>query len=228
MAAEVSFGRRLTDLAATLADRTAITLARQDGSEDALYWADLERWSNRVARMLAAHGVDARTMVCIGIWNSLEHYAAAHGAWKLGACTLPLSPKMSDLEFDGITGLLDRKLVIADRPGAAFGLATLAALRQGGTYADTALPDITPNPGKAIGSGGSTGRSKIIVDPKPWARVPGSRASQPGNVAFRTGHVQLVAGRSTTTRRSPGAMAACSTSTTWWCWSASTPRARWR
>ena len=31
-----------------------------------------------------------------------------------GACTLPLAPKMPELEFSGITGLLDRKLVIAD------------------------------------------------------------------------------------------------------------------
>jgi bile acid-coenzyme A ligase len=190
---EVSFGRRLTDLAAKLPNRTAITLARQDGTEDTLSWADLERWSNRTARLLASRGVDAQTMVCIGIWNSLEHYAAAYGAWKLGACTLPLSPRMPDLEFDGITSLVDRKLVIADRPGAQLGLADLTALRHGGLD-DTPLPDITPHPGKAIGSGGSTGRSKIIVDPKPWARIPGSRAQQPGNVAFRSGQVQLVAG----------------------------------
>ena len=194
MAAEVSFGRRLTDLAARFGGRTAITLAKQDGSEDALSWAELERWSNRAARLMAAHGVDPQTMVCIGIWNSLEHYAAAYGAWKLGACTLPLSPKMPDLEFDGITGLLDRKLVIADRPGAAFGLGALTALRHGGPHADIALPDITASPGKAIGSGGSTGRSKIIVDPKPWARVPGDRGGQPASLAFRTGQVQLVAG----------------------------------
>ena len=190
---EVSFGRRLTDLAARFSHRTAITLAKQDGTEDTISWAALERWSNRVARLFAANGVDAQTMVCIGIWNSLEHYAAAYGAWKLGACTLPLSPKMPDLEFDGITGLLDRKLVIADREGAQLGLADLTALRHAGRD-DSPLPDITPNPGKAIGSGGSTGRSKIIVDPKPWARTPGSRANQPGNVAFRTGQVQLVAG----------------------------------
>ncbi len=193
MAAEVSFGQRLTDLAAQFGDRIAITLAKQDGTEDTLSWADLERWSNRAARLFAANGVDAETMVCIGIWNTLEHYAAAYGAWKLGACTLPLSPRMPDIEFDGITGLVARKLVIADRPGAALGLADLTALRHGGRD-DSPLPDITPHPGKAIGSGGSTGRSKIIVDPKPWARIPGDRAHQPGNVAFRTGQVQLVAG----------------------------------
>ncbi len=190
----IAFGQRLTDLAAQHGEtRPAVTLARMDGTEDGLSWAALERWSNRAARLLASRGVDAQTMVCIGIWNSLEHYAAAYGAWKLGACTLPLSPRMPDREFDGITGLLDRKLVIADRPGADLALSDLTALRDGGPFEDTALPDITAHPGKAIGSGGSTGRSKIIVDPAPWARIPGARNGVHG-AAFRTGQTQLVAG----------------------------------
>ena len=170
MTQQVSFGQRLTDLAQKHGDSApAITLARQDGTEDSLSWAGLECWSNRTARLLASKGVDAGTMVCIGIWNNLEHYAAAYGAWKLGACTLPLSPRMPDIEFDGIT-----------------------ALRHAGPFADTPLPDITAHPGKAIASGGSTGRSKIIVDPNPWARIPGARPNH--GTAFRTGQNQLVAG----------------------------------
>ena len=189
----ISFGRRLTDLAARYPDRAAITLARQDGSEDRLTWAGLEHWANRSARLLQAHGVDARSMVCIGLYNSLEHYAAAYGAWKLGACTLPLSPRMPDIEFRAITGLVEKQLVIADRDDADLGKADIGALRDGGGCDNTALPDRTAHPGKAIGSGGSTGRSKIIVDPQPWARVPGET-----NLALiagmRTGQTQLVAG----------------------------------
>ncbi len=198
MSAQISFGARLTHLAALHGDgRTAITLARQDGSEDTLSWAALERWSNRAARLFAQKGVGPATMVCIGIWNSLEHYAAAYGAWKLGACTLPLSPRMPDIEFQGITGLVEQRLIIADRAGSDLTLADITALRDappgGGPFADTALADITAHPGKAIGSGGSTGRPKIIVDPNPWARIPGIRASNHGT-AFHTGQVQLVAG----------------------------------
>ena len=194
MTQQVSFGRRLTDLAQKFGDSApAITLARQDGTEDTLSWAVLESWSNRTARLLASKGVDASTIVCIGIWNSLEHYAAAYAAWKLGACTLPLSPRMPDIEFDGITALVEKRLVIADRPGAALSSADITALRHTGHFPDTALPDVTPHPGKAIASGGSTGRSKIIVDPNPWARTPGSRPGAHGT-AFRTGQVQLVAG----------------------------------
>ncbi|MCC6718323.1 MAG: AMP-binding protein [Acetobacteraceae bacterium] len=189
----VSFGRRLTELAEARPDATVITLARQDGSEDTLSYAALERWSNRVARLLASRGLDTASTLCIGIYNSLEHYAAAYGAWKLGACTLPLSPRMPDIEFRGITGLLDRKLVIADRDDADLRKADITALRDGGPFADTALPDITAHPGKAIGSGGSTGRSKIIVDPNPWARQVGDMMLGAG-VGMRPGQVQLVAG----------------------------------
>ena len=189
----VSFGRRLTELAQARPDATVITLARQDGSEDTLSYAELERWSNRAARLLAAKGVDRTTMVCIGIYNSLEHFAAAYGAWKLGACALPLSPRMPDIEFRGITSLVDPRLVIADRDDADLHKADLTALRHGGPYADTALPDITAHPGKAIGSGGSTGRSKIIVDPRPWSRAVGEMLLGSG-VGMRPGQVQLVAG----------------------------------
>ena len=194
----VSFGRRLTELAQSRPDATVITLALQDGGEDAISYAGLERWSNRAARLLAAKGVDAGTMVCIGLYNSLEHYAVAYAAWKLGACTLPLSPRMPDLEFRGITGLVAHKLVVADRPNSSgndadLAKADIAALRDGGPYADTALPDITAHPGKAIGSGGSTGRSKIIVDPRPWSRAVGEMLLGAG-VGMRPGQVQLVAG----------------------------------
>ncbi len=115
----------------------------------------------------------------------------ARGSWVL--VTLLLSPRMPDVEFAGITGLVDKCLVIADRTGAELGRADITALRESGPWDDAPLPDITAHPGKAIGSGGSTGRSKIIVDPKPWARVPGNIAAFPG-VGFRTGQVQLVAG----------------------------------
>ncbi len=192
----VSFGRRLTDLAQAKPDATVITLAHQDGTEDTLTYAELEAWSNRAARLFAAKGLDATSMLCIGIHNSLEHYAASYGAWKLGACTLPLSPRMPDIEFEGITSLVDKKLVIADRPhssgdDAHLRKADITALRHAATDA-SALPDITAHPGKAIGSGGSTGRSKIIVDPKPWARQTGETLL--GHVGMRPGQVQLVAG----------------------------------
>lgn len=193
MGTPVSFGRRIADLARLHPEATAITLARQDGSEDPLAWATLDRWVNRVARLMAARGVGPATMVCVGIHNSLEHYIATIAAWRCGACVLPLSPRMPDHEFSGIVGLLDTRFVVADRDGADLAKAAITALRAGGAWSGDDLPDVTAHPGKAIGSGGSTGRSKIIVDPKPWARVPGE-ITDIARIGFRSGDVQLVAG----------------------------------
>ncbi len=189
----VSFGRRLADLTRLHPDAIAITLACQDGTEDRLAWVELDRWVNRLARLMASRGVGPATMVCVGLYNSLEHYAATIAAWRLGACTLPLSPRMPDVEFRGITGLVENRLVIADRVDADLAKADITALRHGGPWDDADLPDITAHPGKAIGSGGSTGRSKIIVEPRPWARVPGE-VTLAFVAGLRSGQTQLVAG----------------------------------
>ncbi|MCK5748208.1 MAG: AMP-binding protein, partial [Oricola sp.] len=68
-----------------------------------------------------------------------------------------------------------------------------AALPGPDAEAGPPLPDVIAHPGKAIGSGGSTGRPKIIVDPAPWARVPGKLGLLETN-GLRPGQVQLVAG----------------------------------
>ena len=189
----VSFGRRIADLAALHADKTAIVFARQDGGTDTLSWTGLDRWANRLARLMTAAGVGPETMVCIGLYNSLEHYVASIAAWRCGACVLPISPRMPDHEFAGIIGLLDHNYVISERSDADLAKAAVTALRDGLEWSGADLADVTAHPGKAIGSGGSTGRSKIIVDPKPWARLPGATTELAG-VGFRAGDVQLVAG----------------------------------
>jgi bile acid-coenzyme A ligase len=48
------------------------------------------------------------------------------------------------------------------------------------------------DPGKAIASGGSTGRPKIIISPGPWARVPGAPTPSLGQLGFGMRHTQLV------------------------------------
>jgi bile acid-coenzyme A ligase len=59
------------------------------------------------------------------------------------------------------------------------------------SYSDAPLPDKVPSPGYAIGSGGSTGRSKIIVIPGALARNPDSNPWVPN---YRPGQVQFVGG----------------------------------
>src|SRR3989442_496983 len=64
--------------------------------------------------------------------------------------------------------------VLADWEGAAFPPLCPADWRSAEAYDDGPLPDRTPDPGRALASGGSTGRPKIIIGPGPWARAPGT------------------------------------------------------
>jgi bile acid-coenzyme A ligase len=189
----VSFGARCTALAAAHPNAVAVTLVHTDGGEQHLTWGDLETWSNRLARRFLAHGVTRETMVVIGLPNCLEHYPVALAAWKCGACTLPASARMPDHEFGQMMALLPDRCIVADRAGAALSRAEVLATRDDAQLDAAPLPDIMPHPGKAIGSGGSTGRPKIIVDPNPWGRVPGAITGLLA-IGFQPRQVQLVAG----------------------------------
>ena len=191
--AAISFGRRIGLLADQHPDKAAIIFAQQTGEERTVTWRELDRRSNRIARLLQTRGVDATSLVAIGLPNCPEHLIAAYGAWKLGALVLPVRHSLPDRERDGILEVGRPAAVIADWEGIRYPLVTSADLARQGGYADAPLPDRVPHPGKSIGSGGSTGRSKIIVDPRPWARVPGDPDIM-ARSGFRPRQVHLVTG----------------------------------
>ncbi len=180
----VSFGRRIGELTAQHPQRTAIVFAPATGPEEVVSWVALEKASNRAARLLAAQGVDQCSLVAIVLPNSVEHYVASMAVWKLGGCVLPLSPALPPIAREEVLAVA-RPTLVMDR---------VAALEPAADFAAGALPDRVPRPGRAVASGGSTGRPKVIVDPAPWARIPGEIARALGPViGFRRGQVQLVA-----------------------------------
>ena len=189
----VSFGRRISMLADDHPDRTALVFVPRDGDERTVSWRELDERSTQFAHLLAERGVDERSLVVVGFPNCPEHYFAAYAAWKLGALVLPVRFNLPRRERDQILEVGNPAVVVADWDAVPFPLLTSADVRRSHEYALTRLPDRTPNPGKSIGSGGSTGRSKIIVEPGPWARVPG-QVPQRSYAGFRTGQTQLVAG----------------------------------
>jgi bile acid-coenzyme A ligase len=192
----ISFGARLTALAAIRGDRPAITLVTADGTEQTLSWRELDRRSNRAARLLASRGAIPGRFVVVLLPTSLEHYIATYGAWKTGAGVLPLNPAMPPRELDALLSLANPSVVVrSDRAGGPTPIVTSAELDDRSNYSDDALPDRIPEPGKAIASGGSTGRPKLIVDPARYARVPGSFVETIGrHVGLAADQVQLVAG----------------------------------
>lgn len=192
----ISPGKRATMLAEEHPDKTAIIFVPQDDQpERYVSWQELESRSNQFARIFQSEfGVDENSLVVIGLWNCVEHYFCALGAWKLGAMTLPLRGEMPERERDQMLELGQPKVVICNWDGLDFpSISPKELLAKADDYSTEPLPDVMPDPGYSMGSGGSTGRPKIIVIPGPY----GNRVEYNENIwdlNFRPGQVQLIAG----------------------------------
>lgn len=196
---QVSFGRRVSDVAARRGDQPALVVVAADGAETTTTWDELDRQSNATARLLGTHGAGPGTMVAVCLANGNEHYLVTLAAWKLGACVLPISPRLPGYERQQLLELLGTgRLVVSrdlDEPvREGLDLSGRPALSSLDQQSGRPLDQVrTPCPGKAMGSGGSTGRSKIIVDPRPWTADP-TPIGLLADLGFRPGQIQLVAG----------------------------------
>jgi bile acid-coenzyme A ligase len=192
----LSFGRRLADLARRRPQEIVLRYVEAGGAVRQYTRDQLDRLANRLARRLALIGVAPGDMVVIGLPNCPEHLAVAHAVWKLGACVLPIPARSPAEERKAMLDLAAPAAVVAhwsDVPGHP--VVTPAELRSGSAALDDGpLADRVSCPGKAIGSGGSTGRPKLIVDPSPWAFRPGELVERYRGLGFRSGQRQLLAG----------------------------------
>lgn len=180
-------------------DRPAVT---QDGRT--LSYAELDAAANRRARLLAAHGVGQDDRVVLALSNSIEFFETSFAVWKLGATPCPVSSKLPAAELAAIVETIAPRLVI----GAAAGPRHIPANMESGGFAADALPPRVAPAWKAITSGGSTGRPKVVVagtpgtaDPTKGGYVlqrPGETILSPGplyhNAAFSAAHQCLFAG----------------------------------
>jgi long-chain acyl-CoA synthetase len=90
-------------------------------------FADLDGLANAFARHLVARGVLPGDRVAVMTPNRAEFVAAVHGASKLGAAAVLLSPAWKALEVDHALGLTEPRHAVADGAGAG-----LLAERLGG------------------------------------------------------------------------------------------------
>lgn len=204
-------GARLTQLASQRPDEVALIVERWEGDEQRLTWMQLERWANQLAHRLAECTVGPKSFVVINLPNGIEHVVAAQAAYKLGACPMPVSHRMPAAERDQLMALASPAAVISDAP--ELNGITRREMNALGAYPLTPPLDAIPQPFKAIASGGSTGKPKLIVSPgafnypvdgHPFAAllglVDGDRLYSPGplyhNQAFLFTHVALFAGAS--------------------------------
>ena len=185
-----SYGRVLSDLARTEPNRPAVIASAADGSEAVLSRRQLVERAVAAAHLFQERGVEPGSWVAVALPNTAEHVIACSGAWLLGACVLPLSPSAPAAERDQHLDLAAPRVVVADWVDVK-GTVTGAEL----TSAEGAapLPDVVADPGKAIGTGGSTGRPKLIVNPGPWGHHPGADEVLTG-FGVRPDQVQLLPG----------------------------------
>lgn len=190
----VSYGRRVSQLAAEHPDKPAIVFAPENGAERTISWLELDQASNRIARQLQQHGVDQGSVVVIGLPNSPEHYFATYAAWKLGALVLPVRTNLPARERDQTLEVADPAVTVADWEGITYPQITSVGLNDSVHFSAEPLPDRIAHPGKSTCSGGSTGRPKVIVNPGPWGAIPGDTDARTRHAGFRSNQVQLVSG----------------------------------
>lgn len=167
----ISYGRRLTDLAAERGAQTAIVMVSLDGTETTCSWAQLESRANQIARAIADRGVGFDDHVALALPNSLDLIAAVFGAWKLGAVPIPVRWDLPDWERDRLLAVVDAALSIST--DASDWLAATTKL------SGDALVDVTPPHTHGICSSGSTGTPKVILREVPGAWLAASGAAFP-------------------------------------------------
>ncbi|MBI1407543.1 MAG: AMP-binding protein [Caulobacter sp.] len=149
---------------------------------------DLDARSNRRARMMAARGVGQGDFVTVALPNGLDFYESIFAIWKLGAVPNIVAAKLARPEMEAILEIVRPKLFIGVPP--ASGVAALPGNDDGcDQFSADPLPEtVSPN-WKAMTSGGSTGRPKVILDAMPgrWDPTEGFLGQRPGDVILNPG-----------------------------------------
>ncbi|WP_407175670.1 AMP-binding protein [Bradyrhizobium sp. STM 3562] len=161
--------------------------------EETLTCAQLEVRANRIARALQGLGVKLGDLVTIGLANGFNFIEACWGVWKLGATPQPVSSRLPAAELQAIVNLADSRLVIA-QPGMEANrrrvtVDELLALSDDGRPLEPRVAPIL----KAVASGGSTGRPKLILSGLSGI-APAVPADYPGGWRFGRSPTSLVPG----------------------------------
>ncbi|HEY9303560.1 MAG TPA: AMP-binding protein [Mycobacterium sp.] len=148
-------GTQISALAAVAPDEAAVTC---DGHT--LTRGELDRSTNRLARAYAERGVGVGDYVTMVLPNSIEWIQAAVACWKLGAVPQPLSARLPDAELQDMLDLRPPTLLVGREHTQIPSVP--AGFTPDSTLSDAALPEAVSPVWKAMGSGGSTGRPKLI------------------------------------------------------------------
>jgi len=154
----VSYAARLAALAEADPDHLAVTDENRSVTR-----RELEDAAEVTAQAWKSEGIGPGDLVTIALRNSVEFIVATVACWKLGAVPQPVSSRLPKAELDAIIELAAPKLVLAEGWQPPTGAPPAPEDR---------LPDAVSNPWKAMTSGGSTGRPKLIVTSAPGLTDP--------------------------------------------------------
>lgn len=136
-------------------------------ADDTLSWVDLDARSTRRAWALKERGVGQGDLVTLALPNSNDFFEWTFAIWKLGATPHLVSWRLPAVELEAMLELARPKVLIGSdqtRLSIQHALPVGYGLSEG---KDDPLPEAVAPHWKAMSSGGSTGRPKIIVDHKP-------------------------------------------------------------
>jgi len=151
---------------------------------------ELDRATNRLARAYAELGVRQGDYVTIVLPNSIEWLMATLATWKLGAVPQPLSARLPDAELTGLLDLKPRALLVGRDDPRGIVPSVAADFTGDTTLSDEPLPEVVSPSWKALGSGGSTGRPKLI-EAGGDSRYPAALAGY--GMGAQDGDTQLIA-----------------------------------
>ena len=173
----VPYASRLRQLAAKQPEHDAL-IVHGPGGREAYSYAAYNEKVDAFAATLATRGVGEGSGVVVVSPNSSAAVIASSAAWRLGAFVAPISYKSTQADLDVTIGNIRRRtdpvFVLSDHVAAGNAAQTIAleALHESPNTGTTT--DRNPSPARAIPSGGTTGRAKLIVDKAPWGHRSGA------------------------------------------------------
>jgi bile acid-coenzyme A ligase len=156
----------LADVPRWYAERKPANAIAVSHGQDALTWAQLERGANARARAFAAKGVKPGDFVAIGLPNSNAFFETTFAVWKCGATPTSLSWRLPRGEAAAVLEILKPALVVGGEADWNAPNALPVNFTPEG-FSDEPLTAPIARYWKAMTSGGSTGRPKVILDHNP-------------------------------------------------------------
>jgi len=142
-------------------DEIVINTIMLDGTDDAVTRITLRQRADQMALALREQGVAPGVFVPIHLPTCTDFLVATIAIFKAGGTPMPVSDKLPQNELDHLLALAEARVIVSRQQHT---LTTLdPADFPGDIAADPELGVIVSNPIKALASGGSTGKPKLII-----------------------------------------------------------------